>query len=247
MPIATSNVDLTDLYIEFTGNSPTGNEIEMADFYHPNGDPYAPTPFPYIAQYNTEPEISFQDFFGASGKTAELTCARSWDSDDDGRARSGWQSYKGGLFQYSSGESGSSVSSFGHISRNLTFSTGQKLIGIYTQQDGTNNGQIFITKRGSGNSGFTSINFRYNNIKQSYGEPVTGVNFTNYSTTLNRTNADEFGQIAGSYHDGAYAYYWRFKCTNSAEIALWRAIRGASIGRPVDMSDSGHIAIRLNT
>lgn len=246
MAIGTSNIGLDDFYIEFVG-TPGGQAISLDDFYHPNGDPYLPTPFPYIATYNTEPEIAIGDFIGGSGKTAELTCAHSWDTEDSGRARTGWQTYKGGDFQYSTGETGSSVSAFGAISRNLFFSTGQKLTGIYTQKDGTTHGQIFITKRGSGDSGWSSMNFRYNNIKQSYGEPVTGVTFTNYSTTLTRSNADAFGQIAGSFYDGAYAYFWRFECSTSAEIALFRAITGASIGRPVDMSNSGHVAFRINT
>lgn len=246
MAIGTSNVGLDDFYIEFAGSSPTGQAISLDDFYHPNGDPHLPTPFPYIATHNTEPEIAIGDFIGGSGKTAELTCANSWDSEDSGTARTGWQTYKGGDFQYSSGETGSSVSAFGAISRNLTFSTGQKLTGIYTQRDGTTNGQIFITKRGSGDSGWSTMNFRFNNIKASYGEP-TDETFTNYSTTLTRSNADAFGQIAGSLYDGAYAYFWRFECTTSAEISLYRAITAASIGRPVDMSESGHVAFRINT
>ena len=246
MALGTSDLALDDFYIEFTGNYPTGGSIALNDFYHPNGDPYLPTPFPYISTHNTEPEISFNDFFGADGKTAELTCAHSWDQEDTGKARFGWQTYKGGIFQYSTGETGASFNAFGHISRNLTFSTSQKLIGIYGQRDGTNNGQIFIVKRGSGNNGWSSMKFRYNNIKASYGEP-TNVNFTNYTTTLNRSNADDFTYISNSYYDGAAAYYWRFECTTSTEIALYRALRGAAIGRPVSMQDSGHIAIKIIT
>lgn len=246
MAIGTSNIGLDDFYIEFTG-TPSGQPISLLDYYHPNGDPYKPTPFGTTAHGNSG-SISVLDFFNANGKTAELTCARSWDQDDGGRARNGYQAYKGGIFQYSTGETGSSVSAFGAISRNLYFSTGQQLIGVYNQRDGTNNGQIFIVKRGSGNSGWTSMNFRYNNIKESYGEPVSSsTNYNNYTTTLNRTSADEFGQIAGSSLNSQYAYYWRFECTTSSEIALYRAIVGASIGRPVSMQDSGHIAIRINT
>lgn len=248
MALGTSNVGLDDFYLEFNGSTPTGNEsVSMLNYYHPNGDPYKPTPFG-SSTYGGGESISILDFFGASGKTAELTCAYSWDQDDGGRARNGYQAYKGGIFQYSTGETGSSVSAFGYISRQLYFSTGQKLIGVYNQRDGTNNGQIFIVKRGSGNNGWTSMNFRYNNIKESYGEPVNpGLNYTNYTTTLSRTNADEFGQIAGSYNNGAYAYFWRFQCTTSAEIQLYRAFRGAAIGRPVSLQDSGHIAIKINT
>ena len=246
MAIGTSNVGLDDFYLEFTG-TPTGQPISLLDYYHPNGDPYKPTPFGTTAHGNSG-SISILDFFGANGKTAELTCARSWDQDDGGRARNGYQAYKGGIFQYSSGETGSSVSAFGAISRNLYFSTGQQLIGVYNQRDGTNNGQIFIVKRGSGNTGWTSMNFRYNNIKESYGEPVSSnTNYNNYTTTLNRTSADEFGQIAGSSHNGNYAYFWRFQCTTSSEIQLYRAFRGAAIGRPYSYQDSGHIAIRINT
>ena len=247
MTIGTSNIGLDDFHLEFNASTHNGQPISLFNYYHPNGDPYLPTPFGSTSHGN-DGSISVQDFFGASGKTAELTCAYSWDQDDGGRARKGYQAYKGGIFQYSTGETGSSVSAFGYISRNLTFSTGQQLIGLYNQDDGTNNGQIFIVKRGSGNTGWTSMNFRYNNIKESYGEPVSsGLNYNNYTTTLNRTSADQFGSISGSTYNGHLAYFWRFECTTSSEISLYRALTGASIGRPVSMQDSGHIAIKINT
>lgn len=254
MALSTSGgLSLGDIQTELGGSNPIG----MDEYYHPNGDPWLPTPFPFFATHHTEPVISINDFNGADGKSAQISCARSWDTDDSGKARGGFQTYKGGLFQYSTGESGSSVAAFGSISRSLTFTTGQALIGFYYQDSrasGTSIDRIYIVKRGSGNNGWSNMNIRYNNKEAAYGDPSAqdGYHFhgsapVNYSRVLYRTQAAEFGSIAGSSYDGSLAYFWRFDSTgtNGAVVqSIYRAMQGAAHARPVN-SGSGVIAIKI--
>jgi len=255
MALSTSGgLSLGDIQTELGGSNPIG----MDEYYHPNGDPWLPTPFPYFATHNTEPVISINDFNGADGKSAQITCARSWDQDDSGKARGGFQSYKGGLFQYSTGESGSSVASFGSISRSLYFTSGQALIGFYYQDShsaGTSHDRIYIVKRGSGNNGWSNMNIRYNNKTAGYGDPSAqhgyhphGSSATNYSRVLYRAQAAEFGSISGSSYNGSLAYFWRFDSssgTNGTIVqSIYRAMRGAANARPVS-SGSGVIAIKI--
>jgi hypothetical protein len=245
-----SNMGMDDIYTEFIGTGPTGQAINLDDFHYPFGDPWLPTPH--------SGEISYNDMVGASGDTASLRLARSWDQDESGKARRGFQSYKGGLFQYATGESGSSVSAFGSISRNLYFSTGQKLVGFYIQAmiaGTTYVNRIYIVKRGSGNSGWNSIKVRYNNKTPVYGFlPVTdltnnywpnGTPASNYSYEIYRTSANEFGSIPGSYYAGSLAYFWRFDIAGSTSLtSIFRAIENASHTRPLNTS-SGQIAIKM--
>lgn len=254
MALTTSGgLSLNDIKTELGGVNPIG----LDEYYHPNGDPWLPTPFPAYQSYYTEPVISINDFNGADGKSAQIRCARSGDSDDSGRARGGFQTYKGGLFQYSSGESGSSFNSFGSISRSLTFTTGQALVGFYYQDSrssGTSHDRLYIVKRGSGNNGWSNMYIRYNNKQPAYGDPsaqdgyhVHGAAPVNYSRVLYRTQAAEFGSISGSTYNGHLAYFWRFDSsgTNGTVVqSIYRAMRGAAHTRPVN-SNSGVIAIKI--
>jgi hypothetical protein len=256
MAITTSGgLSLNDIQTELGGSNPIG----INEYYHPNGDPFLPTPFPFFATHHTEPVISLNDFNGADGKTTQITCARSADTDDSGKARGGFQTYKGGLFQFASGESGSSFNSFGSVSRSITFTTGQALIGLYYQDSfsppGNPNDDIYIVKRGSGNNGWTSMGFRYNDKTAAYGDPSAqhgyhphGSAQANYDRTLYRSQAAEFNFISGSNVNGDFAYYWRFRSTgtNGAAIqSIYRAMRGAAHSQTVS-SSSGVIAIKIS-
>lgn len=255
MAITTSGgLSFNDIQTELGGANPIG----INEYYHPNGDPFLPTPFPYFATHYTEPAISLNDFNGADGKTTQITCARSQDTDDSGKARGGFQTYKGGLFQFSSGESGSSFNSFGSVSRSLTFTTGQALIGLYYQDahsSGNANDDIYIVKRGSGNNGWTSMGFRYNNKTAAYLDPSAQHGYhphgsapSNYDRTLYRSQAAEFGSISGSTYSGSLAYYWRFRSTGTNGVAIqsiYRAMRGAAFSQSVGIG-SGVIAIKIS-
>tara|TARA_Y100000385_G_scaffold226022_1_gene236593 strand:- start:1459 stop:2217 length:759 start_codon:yes stop_codon:yes gene_type:complete len=251
MALTQPDLNMTDIYTEFVG-TPSSNNLDasLEDFYHPNGDPWLPTPH--------SGDISFDDMVGGSGKTARIFLARSWDQDNGGRARRGFQKYKGGLFQYSTGESGSSISAFGDISRNLYFTTGQELIGFYIQSmysAGSPVYRIYIVKRGSGNSGWTKIKLRYNTKQPGYGHPVSdltnnwwvhGTAATNYSYEISRTSADEFDSISGSSYNGNLAYFWRYDVPGSGPLlSIFRAIENGAVSRPYSPGTAGQIAIKL--
>ena len=62
MALSTSGgLSLGDIQTELGGSNPIG----MDEYYHPNGDPWLPTPFPFFATHHTEPVISINDFNGA--------------------------------------------------------------------------------------------------------------------------------------------------------------------------------------
>jgi hypothetical protein len=142
-------------------------------------------------------------------------------NNDDQINRAGYATYKGHGFTIAGGESGASQGSFGYISRNLTFGTGQALTGIVYEgtSDTSNNvvGAVNIFKRGGGNSGFSKIKFRFNDKPWRYGDAVSNSaaeGMVNYDVELNRTDADDFVQVADTYVNGTSAYGWRYVWNN---------------------------------
>ena len=75
-------------------------------------------------------------------------------------------------------------------------------------------GAVNIFKRGSGNTGWSKIKFRFNDKPWRYGDAgYDGTGLTNYDVELNRTDADAFAQVDGTYYNSNYAYGWRFVWT----------------------------------
>ncbi len=175
----------------------------------------------YIDPWLAKPQrVSYQpihmtDFYSASVKSANITMRPAADNEIN---RAGYATYKGHGFTITGGESGASVSGFGSISRSLTFSTGQALTGIVFEgtvdsSTGTT-GAVNIFKRGSGNSGWSKIKFRFNDKPWRYGDITSDTTTVNYDLELSRSDADTFAQIDGTYYNGAYAYGWRYAWTN---------------------------------
>ncbi len=234
-----------DLQLEFGGSHP----ITMDEYFHPNGDVFTPGPFGSAGD-----ELSLNDFYSNDGNTALIDPEDSPDSENDGNSRGGWSVYKGSGFTYSSGESGESRNGFGDISRSIYFSTGQQLQAVYWLDASRTDPHVpiwyvFITKRGSGDSGFNRIGFKWNDDgNYVIGDPDAPSDTTTTTKWLYRINATSFGEVPNSSVNGTKAYYWGWSSSDSGAnpssgdvAAIYLALKSNANSS----SDGKKVAIRL--
>lgn len=203
---AFGTTSLNAVQTEFGGTNPIG----ISEYY--NADPYKPVP--------SAGTIKLSNFRGTSSRTARITTAFS----DDVEPRAGYSAYKGSM--YYTEESGLDESAFGSITKTTGLITGKTVSAIVVQYPHEFSGiQLAIAQRGSGNSGWSQVNFK-----------MIGGDEDGAELTLGRTSAT-YQSFSGT-DPAATGWVWDYI---GAHIPQW-------LQRLYDhMSDGNDVAVKFHT